>query len=265
MNRCSEKPSGASESLALEDDIRERLGERRFRLIKLWVRDVNGVFDEAIARALPAEAAVLDAGCSRGDPDLPSVLNAHHPVGCDADMAGLRGNAFMRDRVQTVLDRMAFADESFDAVVCKFVVEHLVDPSAVFSEFARVLKPGGALVVLTPNRWSIFVVGSRLVPYWLKQVVKSRLFGGHEEDTFPTVYRANSATALNEVGNAAGLTTAETAYIPGLWAFFIFAAPLARLVRWLEYGLARVPLVGRSSTYIVFTCRKRGGEFAETG
>ncbi|HXQ95399.1 MAG TPA: class I SAM-dependent methyltransferase [Candidatus Acidoferrales bacterium] len=44
------------------------------------------------------------------------------------------------------------ADGSFDAVVCVRVVHHLEHPGAVFAEFARVLRPGGVLVLEFANK-----------------------------------------------------------------------------------------------------------------
>jgi ubiquinone/menaquinone biosynthesis C-methylase UbiE len=43
-------------------------------------------------------------------------------------------------------------DASFDTVVCVRVVHHLTDPEAVFREFARVLRPGGVLVLEFANK-----------------------------------------------------------------------------------------------------------------
>lgn len=48
---------------------------------------------------------------------------------------------------------LPLADNFFDMVICTVSVEYLVDPLAVFDEVARVLKPGGYLVVTFSNRW----------------------------------------------------------------------------------------------------------------
>lgn len=46
---------------------------------------------------------------------------------------------------------LPFADGSFDVVVCDSQLEHRFDPGHVLDEMARVLRPGGRLVLLLPN------------------------------------------------------------------------------------------------------------------
>lgn len=45
-----------------------------------------------------------------------------------------------------------FADEEFDAVFAGEVIEHVPDPRAALTEWLRVLKPGGVLILTTPNK-----------------------------------------------------------------------------------------------------------------
>lgn len=49
----------------------------------------------------------------------------------------------------------AFAEGTFEAVTSTHVFEHLYDPVKVFQECHRILKPGGKLVILTPNVESV--------------------------------------------------------------------------------------------------------------
>ncbi len=47
------------------------------------------------------------------------------------------------------LTRLPYADASFDAIVCGWALEHLPDPRSGLSELARVLQPGGKLLLLS--------------------------------------------------------------------------------------------------------------------
>jgi SAM-dependent methyltransferase len=48
--------------------------------------------------------------------------------------------------------RLPFADSSFDAVVCCVSVDYLIRPVEVFTDVARVVRPGGPLVCTFSNR-----------------------------------------------------------------------------------------------------------------
>jgi len=240
------------ESLALDvAEARKRLGEKRFWLLKQWVEDVNGAYEAAIAPYVNGRTWLLDAGCSRGDPDIPSVQRAGFSVGCDVDLAGLRGNMLVCDRVQSPLDVLPFADNAFDVIICKFVVEHLKTPAKTFAEFARILKPGGAAIVLTPNALSFFTMISQAIPFRLKALLKKHMFGGYEEDTFPTWYYANRRGQLDRLMREAGLRTARLNLLGGMWIFFIFNKPLALLVRFFERIQLKTPGLRNFSTYLM--------------
>jgi SAM-dependent methyltransferase len=50
------------------------------------------------------------------------------------------------------MQHLPFAAASFDTVYAGEVIEHVLDGDAVMSEWVRVLRPGGTLIVTTPNR-----------------------------------------------------------------------------------------------------------------
>ncbi len=66
---------------------------------------------------------------------------------CLAEMKVLLGEPV----VQVQEDKLPYADGAFDRIVCIDVHEHVDEPSIISGETARVLKPGGQLIVTTPN------------------------------------------------------------------------------------------------------------------
>jgi 2-polyprenyl-3-methyl-5-hydroxy-6-metoxy-1,4-benzoquinol methylase len=54
-------------------------------------------------------------------------------------------------------------DESFDIVVSTEVIEHLENPRAIFRELFRLLRPGGVLIVTTPNQESVRSIAGLLM------------------------------------------------------------------------------------------------------
>lgn len=55
-------------------------------------------------------------------------------------------------RVQSSADLAAAEPESFDAVCCMELIEHVPDPAALVGDLARMVKPGGVVVMSTLNR-----------------------------------------------------------------------------------------------------------------
>lgn len=56
-------------------------------------------------------------------------------------------------------------DESFDAVWCSHVLEHVLNPGQALAEIRRVLKPGGRLFLILPE-YAPYLVGGHVTPGW---------------------------------------------------------------------------------------------------
>lgn len=113
---------------------------------------------------------VLDAGCGPGI--ALSALQACLP---DASLAGIdlsfsmlqqaRDDALGRiPLIQSRVERLPFADDSFDMVYALGVLDYLRDPSEFFRSAHRVLKPGGHFLFTHPNPDSV----NRSFLMWLR-------------------------------------------------------------------------------------------------
>ncbi|NEU55798.1 class I SAM-dependent methyltransferase [Halorussus sp. MSC15.2] len=109
---------------------------------------------------LPNSPRVLDAGCGQGTPVLRRLAESADPVGLDfsREQLGLaRGNVPSVPLVRGDMTALPFRDDAFDAVTAYHSLIHvpLDDHQTVVEEFARVLRPGGR-VLLTEgiDEWS---------------------------------------------------------------------------------------------------------------
>ncbi|ONK15976.1 class I SAM-dependent methyltransferase [Streptomyces sp. MP131-18] len=102
-----------------------------------------------IVGALPSGVA-LDAACGTGRFAAALAARGHRVLGVDSSPDMLR-RARLRVPEGTFLDgdldRMPVEDAAVDLVVCGLALEHVPDLGPVFAEFARVLRPGGQLVI----------------------------------------------------------------------------------------------------------------------
>ncbi len=95
---------------------------------------------------------VLDAGCGSSQ----ILASSHQLVGLDIQMHKLRfARRFGNPLVHGSIFELPFADASFDCVICSEVIEHIAADEKPFDELWRVLKPGGRLILGTPDydRW----------------------------------------------------------------------------------------------------------------
>jgi SAM-dependent methyltransferase len=112
--------------------------------------------DELDLRAMHMEGKpggrLLEVGCGNGDLLAGARDHGWAAEGLDFDPAAV---AAARARGLSVregdLSSAAFPASAFDAVVAVHLVEHVPDPAAFLDEAARVLAPGGRLVLVTPN------------------------------------------------------------------------------------------------------------------
>lgn len=116
-----------------------------------------------ISAYVPIIGRWLDCGCAEGAYTVAlRAAGADYVIGTDIEpsriaeaterWAGTPGVEF----VAAPAEDLPLPADSFDAVLLNEVLEHVADQQATLSELRRLLAPGGALVVFSPNRWFPF-------------------------------------------------------------------------------------------------------------
>jgi len=151
------------------------------RLCETVHRAFQKTITAALARHAPRGGALLDVGCWDGvyTVEYGEACRASRLFGvevCEDQAQAAEQQAIQVARCNLELPRFPWPDASMDVVVCNQVLEHLKNIFAVMDEIARVLKPGGILVVSVPNLGSLH---SRIMLLLGMQPSMIRVFGPH--------------------------------------------------------------------------------------
>jgi SAM-dependent methyltransferase len=112
---------------------------------------------------------LLDVGCGPGFMLETARERGWNASGVDPSPFSVgvaRNNGF--DAYEGMLEDLSLPGGSFDAISLLQVVEHIPDPRALLAECRRLLRPGGALLVATPNPRSLLArVKRERFNYWI--------------------------------------------------------------------------------------------------
>ena len=188
-----------------------------------------------LAGALRPEARVLDAGCGRTTRLVGYRDRIAELVGVDVDAeAGAENLALDRFLLADLCSRLPFEDAYFDLVYANFVVEHLDAPAAAVREWRRVLRPDGAVILLTSNRANPVLAAASLLPRGLRVALKRAGAGVIERDVIPTRYRANTPRRLAALLGQSGFAAVTVSYVGTLHRYAERKPRLAGVIRALE-------------------------------
>jgi SAM-dependent methyltransferase len=172
---------------------------------------------------------IMDAGCGRHLEFYKELPNDVQFVGVDLEKSLNTRNEFSPYAICGDLECLPFPSDYFDLVISRSVIEHLKDPPRVFREFHRILRPGGKVILATPNKFDYVSIVASLTPYRWHRFLVNKILRVPEDDVFPTLYRANSLSQLGKELKSAGFAERELLAINHYPAYLMFSPVLFRL------------------------------------
>jgi SAM-dependent methyltransferase len=141
-------------------------------------------------------------------------------------------NRLAHEVAQCLIEDYA-TDRQFDLVTMRMVAEHVERPDRVASHLATLVKPGGRVVLITPNKWSPATIASAMIPSRLHPAITRFLWSTKDEDVFPAVYRMNTRRTLRTLFERHGFRETGFHYCPNCTTFQRFRwAYIAELIAW---------------------------------
>lgn len=170
-----------------------------------------------LGRYYGVPGTILDIGCGRGDYLQAFAGLGFVPRGVDTSFGAVE----MSDGFEVLVtdmetDPAPYPPDTFDALFCKSVIEHLHKPTVLLIKGLEMLKPGGVAIFMTPswvhNAWGPFYV----------------------DHTHVTPFTEVSLTNAMTMCGYTDVVTHHFHQLPWLWRYPLLT-PLVRL-------LARLPI-----------------------
>jgi ubiquinone/menaquinone biosynthesis C-methylase UbiE len=232
---------------------KERRGRRwLYRLLPRY-QFSNDRYEALIGESMAEGTIWLDLGCGRNDLVQELAKAGVLAVGIDAAIhPHLRRSE--HPFIKADVSRLPLKDASVHLLSGNMLLEHLADPLAALREMQRILRPGGKLILRTPNSIHPVTLLARLLPDGLKTRLIERIFGVPSTDVFPTLYRANRLGKLHRLCREAGFADVQIHAIEDVHTAFGFFFMLS-LAYYLLVRLS--PLAPFRSNFVLLAAKDR--------
>lgn len=192
---------------------RQEYIRQRYKVMKPGYRPALEIYKERMDSLVQEDTRLLDAGCGPGGLVKEYAGLAKLVVGTDRYATTFTHLAEIPTLVEASLEELPYPANTFDLVTCSWVLEHLKEPARAFAEIARVLKPGGRFLFITPNKNNYVVWLRRIIPNRPAKRIVYKIYGRDEEFINPTYYRANTYDGIHRLLTGAGLQEERFEYI----------------------------------------------------
>jgi len=176
---------------------------------------------------------ILDAGCASGFGSALRKFELIKKVGCDIDK-NLACKKYLDFWIGCSIDKLCFKTETFQAVTCNWVLEHVKNPERTIKEIHRIIDTGGYFIFRTPNIYNYAILLSYITSTKFHNFLRN--LNSREEngkaDNVPTYYYANTKYRLQKYLKNLGFEIVDI-YYQGTASEYLTFSPLL-------YGIGKI-------------------------
>jgi len=229
-------------------DIRDRFYPMSERPAEVFLRRLKSLGGP--------ERSLLEMGCGRAAGFLRTLSGSYGTLyGFDPEVPAPLQEGNLR-LAPGFAEKIDLKDESVDVLISIDVVEHLADPKKAFQEFLRVLRPGGHILAITPNKSHPPLFAARMLSHGVRQKINGLVTGTEDEDTFPTFYRLNTVPSFHRLADELGLKVVSAEYITNHPQYLMFSRLCYRMGVMAERNLLRLSAFAPLRQYILADLQK---------
>ena len=118
---------------------------------------------------------VLEIGC--GSVSHINLGKNPYLVGIDIAAQQLERNTYLQEKIVANVEEYPLAESEYDVIVSWWVLEHLSCPDLVLENCRKALKPGGALILVSPDPRSLKGLITKFTPQWFHVLISRYIFG----------------------------------------------------------------------------------------
>ncbi len=172
-------------SFVLPSDIKEN--DFLLREVMSWFKEIKGI-------------NILDVGCAKG-----RFVKTLYEKGTIISGIDITKNFIIMAKkkvpranlVSANAIEIPFKNNFFDGILCIEVIEHIPDTEKVIIEMLRVLKPGGKIIIIDKNIFSLHF--KYLIPTWLYKRIQEKRGKWMYPDNFPFKEKYFSYSEINKI------------------------------------------------------------------